>query len=354
MPLYELSADKLHEIQETSFSDVNVKECQNLTKVLRDQFEVISPDVLIIDEEFCDWEDSKRRIDLLGLDRQANLVVIEVKRTDDGGHMELQAIRYAAMVSPMTFERAVDVYSNYLERIDKEEDARSNILDFVELEESAVEDSFAKDVRVYLISAGFDKEITTAVLWLNDQGLDISCIRIKPYLDGEQVLVDVQQIVPLPEAAEYQIKMKEKALKEKKSHGTGPDFTRYDVSVAGVAKESLWKRRAILFVVSELCRRGVDPEKLPQIIGRKPSRIWRVLNGGVDSQEFEKRLTQSCAEKGETLDFRRWFYGDDELIHTEDKTFALSKMWGDPNWMNAMQALKSAFPEHNIEFDPVD
>jgi len=40
-------------------------------------------------------------------------------------------------------------------------------------------------------------------------------------------------------------------------------------------------------------------------------------------------------------------------IH-EDETFALTKMWGDPTWINAMQALKSAFPEFNIEFDPVD
>lgn len=354
MPLYELTSDKLSKIEETSFSDVNVKECQDLTKVLRSQFEVISPDVLIIDEEFCDWEDSKRRIDLLGLDRQANLVVIEVKRTDDGGHMELQAIRYAAMVSPMTFERAVDVYSNYLERIEEDEDARSKILDFVELEESVVEDSFAQDVRIFLVSAGFGKEITSAVLWLNDHGLDIRCIRIKPYLDGDQVLVDVQQVIPLPEAAEYQIKMKEKAQKEKKAHGTGPDFTRYDVGVSGVIKGSLWKRRAILFVVKEICNRGVDPEKIPQIVGRKANRLWRVVDSIVDSPEFEKRLTQSCVEKGESLDIRRWFYADDELIHTEGRTYALTKMWGDPTWINAMQALKSAFPEFNIEFDPVD
>lgn len=36
---------------------------------------------MVIAEEFGEWEDSKRRIDLLGLDREANLVVIELKRT---------------------------------------------------------------------------------------------------------------------------------------------------------------------------------------------------------------------------------------------------------------------------------
>ena len=38
----------------------------------------------------------RRRIDLLGNDRDTNLVIIELKRNDDSGHMELQAIRYAA------------------------------------------------------------------------------------------------------------------------------------------------------------------------------------------------------------------------------------------------------------------
>ena len=62
--------------------------------------------MLIVSEEFGGWEDSRRRIDLLGLDRQANLVVIELKRSENGGHMELQALRYAAMISKMTFEAA--------------------------------------------------------------------------------------------------------------------------------------------------------------------------------------------------------------------------------------------------------
>jgi len=58
---------------------------------------LLAPDVMVVAEEFADWSDSSRRVDLLCLDRDANLVTIELKRTDDAGHSDLQALRYAAM-----------------------------------------------------------------------------------------------------------------------------------------------------------------------------------------------------------------------------------------------------------------
>jgi hypothetical protein len=165
-----------------------------LQRLLRSNIEVVSPDTLVVSEEFGDWEDSRRRIDLLGLDRDANLVVIELKRTEDGGHMELQAIRYAAMVSTLTFEKVVDVFSGYLRRIGREDDPRTTMLDFLGWEDPD-EDVFAQDVRIVLASAEFSKELTTAVMWLNEHGLDIRCVRMQPYDDGGRLLVDVQQVI---------------------------------------------------------------------------------------------------------------------------------------------------------------
>ena len=86
----------------SDFAAAGFSERNDLQRLLRDRIEILSPDTLVIAEEFSHWDDSKRRIDLLGVDRDAKLVVIELKRTEDGGHMELQALRYAAMVSTMT------------------------------------------------------------------------------------------------------------------------------------------------------------------------------------------------------------------------------------------------------------
>lgn len=110
MPVYELTADAIHPLQETSFISSGIRERSDLQRLLRDSISVIDPDLMVITEEFGEWEDSRRRIDLLCLDRSGNLVVIELKRTEDGGHMELQAIRYAAMVSTMTFAKIVSVH----------------------------------------------------------------------------------------------------------------------------------------------------------------------------------------------------------------------------------------------------
>jgi hypothetical protein len=85
------------------------------------------------------------------------------------------------------------------------------------------DEEFAQDVRIVLVSAEFSKEITGTIMWLNDYRLDIRCIRLKPYtLDG-RTLVDVQQIVPLPEAGDYQVQLREKAQKKREGRSKNWD-----------------------------------------------------------------------------------------------------------------------------------
>lgn len=214
VPIFEINSDSIVEVPTTDFGTVKVREREDLQRLLRDHIDVVAPDTLIISEEFSDWEDSRRRIDLLGLDKSANLVVFELKRTEDGGHMELQAIRYAAMVANLTFDQVVEIFERFLARQQSEDDARESILEFLDWDEPD-EDSFCQDVRIVLISADFSKEITSAVLWLNQRDLDIRCIRMRPYnLDG-RVLAEIEQILPLPEAEEFQVKVREKAIKER-------------------------------------------------------------------------------------------------------------------------------------------
>src|SRR5690606_27181912 len=103
-------------------------------------------------EEFADWDDSRKRIDLLGIDKEANLVVIELKRTDTGDHMELQALRYASMVSTMNFEKCVAIYQSYINTRGLIKNAKEDLMDFLEWE-TPLEDDFASNVKIVLASA---------------------------------------------------------------------------------------------------------------------------------------------------------------------------------------------------------
>ncbi|PLX67089.1 MAG: hypothetical protein C0603_10535 [Denitrovibrio sp.] len=109
MAIFRLNEDCFEKIEQTKFSNEGILERQHIQNALKKQISVISPDMLVIAEEFAEWSDSRRRIDLLCIDRDANIVVIELKRNDTGEHMELQAIRYASMVSTLTLKRAVEI-----------------------------------------------------------------------------------------------------------------------------------------------------------------------------------------------------------------------------------------------------
>ncbi len=191
-------------------------ERSDLQQFLKRQIDIIAPNTLVIAEEFSQFEDTRRRIDLLGVDKDANLVVVELKRTKDGGRMELQAIRYAAMVSNMTFEQALDVYKQYIEDEKLDEDAEESLLDFLDWE-APKDDEFNQNVKIILASEEFSKELTASVLWLNERELDINCFRMQPYKLNDELLLDVQKIIPLPETEDFQVKIRQKQQQERKS-----------------------------------------------------------------------------------------------------------------------------------------
>lgn len=274
MPIYEFATAEIRPVSKTTFEQAQLQERRDLQRLLRANIDVIAPDTLVIAEEFGDWDESRRRIDLLGIDRGANLVVIELKRTEDGGHMELQAIRYAAMVSTMTFDQAADVFARHLALIGKvDTDARAELLDFLGWDEPH-EDAFAQEVCIVLASAEFSRELTTAVLWLIDRGLDIRCVRLQLYsLDG-RILVDVQQIIPLPEVAEYQVRVTEKKRKEREARTNTRDWTSYDLTLGERHLSGLRKRHAIYQVFRYLVECGIAPEQVAKRCGSRPTGLW--------------------------------------------------------------------------------
>jgi len=329
VPLYRYSSGSLDPVDRTSLAAEKIRERQDLQRALRQRIDVLGEDLLVVAEEYGMFEDSRRRIDLLALDRAGTLVVIELKRTDDGGYMELQALRYAAMVSTMTLEQLVSAYSD-ANSITVDE-ARQAVGDWVE---GPVED-LPDQVRIILVSADFSTEITSTVIWLNDTyNTDISCYRIVSYRLGDEVLLDLQQIIPLPEAKDFQIQQRQKGAATAAAR-SGRDYTRYDIAVAGQRRDGLSKQAAVKFAIQELHRAGVSLAK-------------------IKAATWERRWIPVRPAAGETLQdaFRRehparsptalWF----DLGITEDGTSWVIPQFGGLATEQTLDRLAAIAPPH--------
>jgi hypothetical protein len=349
--LVELTPDRAFiDVPVTTFAAEGVRERADWQAANRDPIDVLGDDLLVVAEEFGDF-DAKRRIDLLCVDRAGQLVVVELKRTEDGGHMELQALRYAAMVSAMTFDQLAATLGRHLRAVgspdaDRAREVLAEWLEDIGGEETVLE----RRVRIVLVSAGFDTQVTTTVLWLNDvYDLDVTCIRMTPYRVGERLVVDLQQLIPLPEAAEYTVGLRrreEAARAATSGSGDGRDLTRYAVAGPSSTSAFLPKRRALLLLMHRLHAAGVAPEAMVGVMRRSK---FLPVEGRLTGDELTAAFVSRYPRAEENLG--RWFL--DEPFLDGERTWVLSKMWG-IGTIEVMDALTRLAPDAGIEVLPDD
>jgi hypothetical protein len=206
----------------TTFAELGVHEREHLEEWIKKNPDLLGTKLLLIASEFDRFDKSDKRLDLLALDDKGKLVIIELKRDVAGSHADLQAIRYAAFCSTMSFEKAVALYAQFATKGDIEE-AKRRILEFVNPGFSALDNK----PRIILAAGGFDDpEITSCVLWLRSFGVDISCVEITPYrMPDKRIVLVPRVIIPLPEAKDYIVR----AEKKEAEQGQQMKFTEADL-----------------------------------------------------------------------------------------------------------------------------
>ena len=323
MAIYKVGENDLEKLEETTFTSEKINERYDLQRLLRNAIDIIAPGTKVIAEEFGTWKNSQRRIDLLAIDSDANLVVIELKRTQDGGHMELQALRYASMISTLTFKEAVDIYAKHA-LTESSEQAEEDLLNFLGWDEPS-EDDFGNDVRIVLASAEFSMELTTSVLWLNEKGLDIRCIRMKPYRNKGEVLVNVEQIIPLPEAESFQVGARVKRAKQNVEKISNRDTRRRDIVIDGQQHEAVTKRMIAYLAVKAAVDRGAEIDAIRALM---PGNKWIVLEGTIDANSVVAEMTKEKAARGVRFRAKKYYLEDEKIFHANGRTYVLSNQWG--------------------------
>jgi len=243
--------------------------------------------------------------------------------------MELQALRYAAMVSTLTFSRAIEIYQKYLNSSGQDVDAKTNLMSFLGWDEPQEED-FALDVRIVLVASDFSKELTTSVMWLNERNIDIRCVRFIPHKFQNQIFIDVQQIIPLPEVQSYQVKIKQQSEERRESRISSRDYTHYVFQ-----GKSYNKRKLVLAVVKNWIETN-SPISLTELLTAFPQEIG---GGGLvipiaEAQDIYNRQGKY-----------RHFLGEDEIIiFSNSERYAISNQWGLGNIIKFIaQARKNGF-----------
>ncbi len=189
--LYRILDHEVAEVAETSVIDEALYE-KDVEDWVVAAPEILGEPLIIIGRQ-VQIDDGKDRIDLLALDKSANLVVIELKRDLVGGSADLQALRYAAQVSQWS-----------------QEDVRRQAEGFWKTQKSP-RGTFAQEVdefcdagyelnaeqRVILAGRDIKPRLGTVALWFRKHRVNLKVVAINVLKDGDRLYVKPQVVIPV-------------------------------------------------------------------------------------------------------------------------------------------------------------
>lgn len=207
-----IETKQLEKIAEASFNDIKCKERKDLQEWIVSEPTVLGEDLLIIQKEFADFENTNERLDLLALDKRGNLVIIENKTDDTGRDVVWQAVKYASYCSTFSAEEIRGIYSKYIQNNNIALNAEQSILDFLDADAfDSLKLNEENSQRIMLVAKRFRQEVLSAAYWLSNYGINISCIEIQPLKSGNEIFIDSKQIFPQAEMKDFTIKLANKA-----------------------------------------------------------------------------------------------------------------------------------------------
>ncbi len=207
------ASNNVVKLEERLFKQLSIREREHLQEWIAKNPDMLGEELLIIQKEFDGFNDTQERLDLLAVDKKGGLVVIENKLDDTGRNVVWQALKYASYCSTLTTSQIINIYQQYLDRWQNGDDARQNLLDFLESPEEELLLN-RNDQRIIFVANNYRKEVTSTVLWLLNHDIQVQCFRATPYSMGEDAFLQVEQIIPLPETKEFMIDAKEKEKEE--------------------------------------------------------------------------------------------------------------------------------------------
>ena len=214
MYLIDKSKNRINKIEQTTFKKEGFTERKHLQEWIANNPDCLQEPLLIIQKEFNGFSETNERLDLLALDKDGNLVIIENKLDDTGRDVMWQVIKYASYCSTLTPSEITEIFQRYLDDNGVEENAKEVIEEFLDFNRDVVLNS-DNSQRIFMVAGEYRKEVTSSVLWLLNNGIRIRCFKATPFRLGDQLLLNMDLIIPIKESEQFVISMAKKSREKK-------------------------------------------------------------------------------------------------------------------------------------------
>lgn len=188
---------------------------------------IIGSDVMIVTSELGDWATGRGdrdadRLDILGVSRDGNLVLVELKRDRARHTVAMEALNYAARASQFDVSKLATVHSRFSTGRGSPmttQEAEGRLRQFAP---PMTDETLQEVPRIVLMATEFGIELTTTVVFLSRKlGMDIQLIRLSAYrTEAGATLLTVSKTFPPPDMDELILFPRAEAEQERKLERT--------------------------------------------------------------------------------------------------------------------------------------
>jgi hypothetical protein len=216
-----------------------------LERWIVDEPELAGEPMLVVGRQLAEFEEDQGRLDVLAIDTLGELVLIELKVTENFRVTDLQALAYAGAYATRPPEDLAETLRRTLQRASETlpatgtgdangarsglnpiaavslEDAKAVVVQFLELEDFSDWEP-SQYVRIKLVAPSFPRRVLKTVKWLGDvYDMPIEAIAVRLFEDRDgRYSLSFERILPLPGEEEFDLTVRRREDRKRAENRT--------------------------------------------------------------------------------------------------------------------------------------
>jgi len=166
------------------YKQASVEKEVEIEEFLEKHPKILDDDIFIIGRQV--QTSSKARIDLMGLDKNGNVVIIEIKKGVSARDVVSQILEYGVWAENIQYEDLNSIAK------EKHLDSFPDLYKKYETEFKSIPEPFNQNQRLYIVSEKIDQKIEEICRYLKVRGIDIKCVELNFYENEGQKLAETK------------------------------------------------------------------------------------------------------------------------------------------------------------------